>query len=69
MKTRIEVTKEGSKQLTLYRVRNGHKNLGEALENMSSDVAMFCYIIDKFEDVKSYLVEHDLKHEDRCQKI
>ena len=32
MKTRIEVSKEGSKELTLFRVRNGYKNLGEALE-------------------------------------
>ncbi len=31
-KTAIRVTKEGSKQLTLFRARNGYKNLGEALE-------------------------------------
>ncbi len=43
-KTAIRVTKEGSKQLTLFRARNGYKNLGDALE-----AAMV--IISKYEEL------------------
>ena len=36
--TRIRVTKEGSKQLTLFRVRYGYKNLGVALEQAMKSI-------------------------------